>query len=239
MNKQMKTSAEIRIENLDRLVQETASKTLRELADRCDVSSAYLSQVRNKIPETKTGKPKNMGDSVARKLENGMGKPTGWMDYDAGYVDQKISVLTSDPLDNPPEYSKLPGSRFASVPLLGWGGIWEFVVNSNEANNADHPQHYCPPDLCTEGAFALEVDTEAFPDDILRRSVLIIHPGAEWNTGKIAVVNTTDGMVLRRLVMDGDRKMLSQHDAAPWLAKPLADTDRIVGVMVASIKRHA
>lgn len=63
---------EIRRANLLLLVDKTQSKTIKELADRCDVSVAYLSHVKTRI--------RGMGDDVARRLERGMKKGTGWMD---------------------------------------------------------------------------------------------------------------------------------------------------------------
>jgi hypothetical protein len=76
----MKTIADIRRNNLELLRMETVSKTLRELADNTDTQPAHLSQIRNRLPDSRTGKPKEMGDVIARRLETGMGKPRGWMD---------------------------------------------------------------------------------------------------------------------------------------------------------------
>ena len=45
-----------------------------------EVNAAYLSQVKSGSPESKTGKPKTMGDDVARKIEDAIGEPEGWMD---------------------------------------------------------------------------------------------------------------------------------------------------------------
>jgi hypothetical protein len=76
----MKTVNETRRDNLEILVQKTISKSLRELAELTDTSPAHLSQIRNKLSATPNGKPKEMGDATARKLEIGMGLPRGWMD---------------------------------------------------------------------------------------------------------------------------------------------------------------
>lgn len=77
----MKTVSEIRRENIEILVSQTVSKTIRELSELSDVSAAYLSQVRNSLPDSKTGKAKELGDKAAEKLEIAMGKPRGWMDH--------------------------------------------------------------------------------------------------------------------------------------------------------------
>jgi transcriptional regulator with XRE-family HTH domain len=82
---------EIRRGNLLLLVGETPTKTLRELAERCGVSVAYLSQV--KSPKIQ----RDMGDDVARRLERGMKKPTGWMDIpQAGKSRPKIDYTAQE-----------------------------------------------------------------------------------------------------------------------------------------------
>jgi transcriptional regulator with XRE-family HTH domain len=69
---------EIRRSNMLLLVEETPSGTIRELAEICGVSIAYLSQIKSN--KTKRG----MGDDVARRLERGMKKQPGWMDVQQG-----------------------------------------------------------------------------------------------------------------------------------------------------------
>jgi len=76
----MPTNDENRLTNLQRLRDSTRSRTWRELAERCETSEAYLSQIANRLPDSKTGKAKAVGDKLARKLEVGMGLPRGWMD---------------------------------------------------------------------------------------------------------------------------------------------------------------
>lgn len=86
LNDGMKTIAEIRRDNLKRLVNETASRTLREVSDLTNVNPAYLSQIKNALPDHH-GNPREMGDAIARRLELGMGKPKAWMDNDHGDIE--------------------------------------------------------------------------------------------------------------------------------------------------------
>ncbi|MET3232236.1 UNVERIFIED_ORG: SOS-response transcriptional repressor LexA [Burkholderia sp. 1263] len=74
----MKTNDEIRRDNL--LIAIKRLRTAVALAEKADVSAAYLSQIKNQTPESKTGKPKAMGDDVARKIEIALGESLGWMD---------------------------------------------------------------------------------------------------------------------------------------------------------------
>ncbi|MFT0532241.1 helix-turn-helix transcriptional regulator [Castellaniella hirudinis] len=74
----MKTTAEIRLDNLEALIQEAGTATA--LAQMCGLSHIYLSQVRRRTADAKTGNPRNIGEKMARALESGTGKPKGWMD---------------------------------------------------------------------------------------------------------------------------------------------------------------
>jgi transcriptional regulator with XRE-family HTH domain len=79
-NMSMKDINTIRRENLLRLLKEAG--TQERLAERCEVSHIYLNQIKNMRPDPTTGKIRNVGNQLARKLEKGMGKPQGWMDTD-------------------------------------------------------------------------------------------------------------------------------------------------------------
>ena len=74
----MKTIDEIRRDNLQLAVKRF--RTAAALAEKAGVAAAYLSQIKNQTPESKTGKPKAMGDDVARKIERAIGESEGWMD---------------------------------------------------------------------------------------------------------------------------------------------------------------
>lgn len=77
----MKSKANIqanRLENFETLIREAGN--VAELARRCGYNkAAYLYQVRGQNPKA-NGKTMQIGNHMAAKLENGMGKPHGWMD---------------------------------------------------------------------------------------------------------------------------------------------------------------
>lgn len=92
----MKDINTIRRENLLRLLKEAG--TQESLAERCEVSHIYLNQIKNMRPDPTTGKVRNVGNQLARKLEKGMGKPQGWMDADHS---EKLSAAKSHATDWP------------------------------------------------------------------------------------------------------------------------------------------
>lgn len=76
----MPTIAETRRANMERLVKEFG--TLDAVAGKGGTTSIYLSQIRNQSPDKKTGRLREMGTAMARRLETGAKKPRGWMDVD-------------------------------------------------------------------------------------------------------------------------------------------------------------
>lgn len=77
-NARMQTNDEIRRENLEVAIKRLG--TAAKLADAAKTSAAYLSQIRNRTPDSKSGTPKMMGDAMARRIEEALGEPNGWMD---------------------------------------------------------------------------------------------------------------------------------------------------------------
>lgn len=52
-----------------------------------DRTDATLSQIRTKAPHSKTGKPRVMGDDLARKIEEKLSLGLGWMDTPPSYAE--------------------------------------------------------------------------------------------------------------------------------------------------------
>ncbi len=74
--------AEIRLENMKKLVEEAGS--VAELAKRAGYAQpSYLYQIINQTA-IQNGKPKNIGGAMARKLESAMNKAEGWLDMNHG-----------------------------------------------------------------------------------------------------------------------------------------------------------
>ncbi|AGW94628.1 hypothetical protein N234_31760 [Ralstonia pickettii DTP0602] len=89
----MKTIDEIRRLNLLEAIRRM--ETAAALAEKAGLSSAYLSQIKNRQPDSKTGKPKHMGDDAARKIEAALGETRGWMDVDHSSAQSQATVKPS------------------------------------------------------------------------------------------------------------------------------------------------
>lgn len=78
----MSTVAEIRRANLNLLLKEVGEGRgdAAKLARLTGVKAPTISQLRRQTHYT-NGVERTMGDDIARKLEQGMDKPLGWMDH--------------------------------------------------------------------------------------------------------------------------------------------------------------
>lgn len=102
----MKTVEEYRRERLAQAVT-LAGGTLDALAEVSGLSPSYLSQVRNGLIDSKTGNPRNLGKIAARKIEQALHQPTGWMDHgdddhanDGSHVGRSTTIINRSRLDD-------------------------------------------------------------------------------------------------------------------------------------------
>ena len=77
----MQTVAETRLQRLALLVKRHGGSLAQlNVALGLDRTDATLSQIRTQAPHSKTGKPRSMGDPLARKIEEKLSLERGWMD---------------------------------------------------------------------------------------------------------------------------------------------------------------
>lgn len=131
----MATSKELRIENLRALVAEF--KTADAVAQRAATAPMYLSQILNGA-KSATGRPRGVGDALARRLEQGCGKEIGWMDKQHGgesLVELKRSrVVALHPDDEQSdEFVFVPESRIEFAGGNGRVAMFELVEDEEPA----------------------------------------------------------------------------------------------------------
>lgn len=88
----MRTVAQIRLANLELLITELG--TMEAVAEKGQTSSVYLSQLRQRAVDIKTGRPREMGGVIARRLETGTKKQPGWMDQE--HADPAQPTITGE-----------------------------------------------------------------------------------------------------------------------------------------------
>lgn len=84
----MQPVTETRLVRLQMLVKEH-NGSLADLNEAIGLvrTDATLSQIRTRAPHSKTGKPRVMGDDLARKIEEKLKLPVGWMDTPPTYFE--------------------------------------------------------------------------------------------------------------------------------------------------------
>lgn len=115
----MRTNDEIRRLNL--LVAIGRIGSAAKLADLASTSPAYLSQIKNRVADSKSGTPKAMGDELARRIEAAIHVPIGWMDsahhmdwLNAGLIERATNAVEAPP---PADDQAPTGSSAPTAPL--------------------------------------------------------------------------------------------------------------------------
>lgn len=96
-----------------------------------DRTDATLSQIRTKAPHSKTGKPRVMGDDLARKIEEKLSLDRGWMDTPPSYTElhheddpraKVLLLMESMPPDQWPTVVRLVDAVAQPIPSTGTKG---------------------------------------------------------------------------------------------------------------------
>jgi len=110
----MQTVTETRLARLMLLINKHGSLAALNEAIGLSRTDATLSQIKNQSPHHKTGKPRAMGDELARKIETALLLPEGWMDTPPSYAelhnDDKAAVLQA--------MEALPQDQYATAARL-------------------------------------------------------------------------------------------------------------------------
>ena len=115
----MRDIKEVRRDNLSLLVEREGS--FAKLNVRLDRkrNDATLNQILNRAKDFKTGKPKTMGDRIARSLEEKLGLGYGWMDQDhTGQSLEECNLITLNKLDVEAGCNPAGGSNEDNVAIV-------------------------------------------------------------------------------------------------------------------------
>ena len=187
----------VRLSNLERLVAEAGSAAA--LARLAKTSESYLSQIRNQLTTPK-GTPRGVGDDLAAKLEQAMGKPNGWMD-------ETHRVATEDHAP----YNAEPGPELRGLhPLISWvqAGEWAEIAGNFVLGDAEDLLP-CPV-RCSTDTFVLRVRGESMEPKFHDGDLIFVDPQVSPDSGKYVVVRIEDSheATFKQLIVEGDRQYL-------------------------------
>lgn len=206
----------IRVANLKALI--ARHKNQRAFADAVATAPAYISQILsgNELP---SGKARGVGNDLARKIEEKLDLPHGWMDR------QHDEAGTSAGPDL--------GGR---VPLISWvkaGHFTEAAELASPGTALDWIDTTVPARAKT---FALRVQGDSMEPDFPEGTILIVEPEMEAHAGSYVIAQNGDTeATFKQLIRDGGDWYLKPINPR-YPLKPL-DGCRIVGVVRAAERR--
>lgn len=199
----MKTIADIRHENLLKLIDEYGSVT--KFAAAAGKSYAQISQLKNRsLNSTGKGKPRSVGDDLAREFESAFDKPHGWMDADH----TKHSDLPPPPSDK--DYVLIP--EYEIKAECGSGEFCEHVTIRGEL--AFKKSWLASRGLKKENLEVIFAKGDSmFPSLEDGEAVLIDKSQTTPREGKIfLILRYENGLVFKRIMRDKDGGWLYQSD---------------------------
>jgi SOS-response transcriptional repressor LexA len=205
---------QIRLRNLRMLIVEAG--TIANLARLSSTAPAYLSQILNSLP-TSTGRPRSVGDKLARKLESAMDKPYGWMDQGSHDASESTSA---------------PGDMVRYVPRIEEPEIVEYIARP--IHEMDKPGDTVPvPIVLGSDSFALRISTDAMEPKFLNGDIIVIDPDVQVRPQDFVLVldKTSSTVTFRQLIEDGTHRYLKPLNPNYPLLE-LQNQHRIIGKVV-------
>lgn len=182
---------QIRLRKLRLLIGEAG--TIANLARLSHTAPAYLSQILNSLP-TSTGRPRSVGDKLARKLETAMEKPYGWMDQG----NQEWSE------------NSYPSSKMVHfVPLINEPDIARYSPPAAKPADGDVERIPIPIPISQSG-FAVKVSSDAMEPKFPRGDIIIVDPSiVPQDQDYVLILDTAQNTILfRQLVEEGELRLL-------------------------------
>ena len=217
---------QIRLNNLELLIAEAGSAV--KLARRVGTNSSYLSQVRRRMP-TQRGTPRGIGDDLAGKLEQGMGKTTGWMDEPHRAEWKQANLAAKDAnVHLGPDLRNLH-------PVISWvqAGAWRDIADDYQSQAGDE---WLPcPVTCSEDSYVLRVHGISMEPKFRDGDLIFVDPQVEPVSGKYVVVMLEDTAeaTFKQLIIEGGHQYLKALNPEwPNRIVEVNQNARICGVVV-------
>lgn len=200
-NAQMATADDTRRARLRELIDQF--KTIEALAEATGTSAAYLSQISNGIRDSKTGKPRNMGTALARKIELALKKTVGWMDS----LDEHANAR--------------PIAARGLVPVMGEARLGD--RGFYEESNFTASDGFVKYPMNDPNAYALRCKGDSMFPRIKNGQYVVVEPHHPIGIGDEVAVRTVDGRHMIKtysLKRNGEYSFGSINEDTPTITVP-------------------
>jgi len=214
----------VRLGNLELLVAEAGSAT--SLARLANTSESYLSQIRNRH-KTPKGTPRGVGDSLAAKLEEALGKPNGWMDEPHSQIPDVAQTAPRESASDP-QVGRLH-------PLISWGQASQWTRSVRHHDRGDIGDRLPCPVPCSTATFILRVRGESMEPRFHDGDLIFVDPEVTAVSGRYVVVQLEDAeeATLKQLIVeDGHQYLKALNPDWPQRIIEMNSTATIRGVVV-------
>jgi len=218
----------VRLARLEMLISEFGS--IVAVADRAETARAYLGQIRNGVLSS-VGRPRGIGDALARRLESGCGKPRGWMDTpleDAGF-DRNVT---------PAKVGKRP---YPVISAIQAGSLREIADPYAPGDGFDVEYG---DDKWSEWTFALEINGESMMPEFRPGDRVLIDPALTPNAGEfVAARNASNEATFKKYrvrgISDDGKEIFELVPLNPDFPTLRSDQQhlQVIGVLVEYRKR--
>jgi hypothetical protein len=208
----MATSKELRLENLRALVAEF--KTIDAVAQRASTAPVYLSQILNGA-KSSTGTARGIGDALARKLEAGCGKETGWMDRPHD-VEGALALLPGAKRVRAVDDDDPSVTQIRKVKLRVQAGITGYQV---EPEYYDGETQNVPTDwlnregLHKDSLISIVVKGDSMEPGLHEGDTIVVNTADTREvSGSVYVINYEGEAVVKRLIRDAGQWWLTSDN---------------------------
>ena len=222
-----------RQENLKRLIEKKAGGKQVKFAEMADLAVPHVSQM-------KTGK-RAMGDAVARRIEEKIGLPVGYMDTlheirpDLGPRTKAAeAALMIHGVEAYERRQDLPEDDYAHVPSytmeVGAGGRVNYHVTEDGIGDAYRVDWLVARGLNSEKLFKVQVVGDSMEPKLMHGAwVMIDKSQREVIDGKVYVIRYGDEVRVKTLYKrpDGGLVIVSENRAYPEITVSPTDMDHI------------
>lgn len=220
-NPLMQAIGEIRRSNLGRLKDKYGTWSALNLALGRSTRDATLGQIWNRNVDSKTGRPREMGSTLARTIEMRLGLETGWMDTSAT---AEPARLNSNPESDVVRPALLPADdgyirieHLSATPMMGAGGTLDEPLHV--VRHLDVLERWMREEVGSTDPSRIKVLTavgRSMHPQIEHRDLVFVDVGHNWiDAPGIYVIDVAGRLLLKKALIqaNGTLTLRSENQA--------------------------